>query len=175
MRSGWSALFTIAAGFWLIVLVGLPLYVFPPAAAVPPSDAAYVLGPPMDERLEVAERLRDEGLVERIVISVQASDGQTADDLAICREDDVTCAVAEPSTTRGEERLITDVADGAAPSLIVVTSTPHVARTRFIFAKCYPGEVTVIGAGRPDSLAGWTSQYLYQSLAFVKAFIEPCP
>ncbi len=166
---------TIAAGLWLIVLAGLPLYVFPPAAEISPSDAAYVLGPPMDERLAVAEGLQDQGLVERIVVSVQASGGQTADDLPICREEGVTCAVADPSTTRGEERLITDVADGAAPSLVVVTSTPHVARTRFIFGKCYPGDVTVIGAGRPDSLEGWTSQYLYQSLAFVKAFIEPCP
>ena len=42
-----GALVTVAAGFWLIVLVGLPLYVFPPVDDVSPSDAVYVLGPPM--------------------------------------------------------------------------------------------------------------------------------
>lgn len=174
MRSGWSALLSIAAGFWLIVLVGLPLYVFPHVDDVAPSDTAYVLGPPMEERLELAERLRDEGLAERIAVSVQASGGQTEEDLAICREEGVTCAVADPSTTRGEVLLMTEIA-AEAPSLIVITSTPHVARTRYIFAKCYPGDVKVVAAGRPESLAGWTSQYVYQSLAFVKAFVEPCP
>jgi hypothetical protein len=174
MRSGWSALLSIAAGFWLIVLLGLPLYVFPHVDEVAPSDTAYVLGPPMDVRLELAERLRDEGLAERIAVSVQASGGQTAEDLAICREEGVTCAVADPSSTRGEVLLMTEIAP-ESPSLIVITSTPHVARTRYIFAKCYAGDVKVVAAGRPESLAGWTSQYVYQSLAFVKALVEPCP
>jgi hypothetical protein len=176
VRSGWSALLTVAAGFWLIVLVGLPLYVFPPVDEVSPSDAVLVLGPPMQERLDVAERLRDEGLAERIVVSVQASGGQTAPDLVICEEAGVTCAVADPSTTRGEALLMTELAGaGEAPSLIVVTSTPHVARTRYIFGKCYPGPVSIVAVGRPASLEGWTFQYVYQSLAFVKALVEPCP
>ena len=174
MKHGWSAVLTIAAGFWLIVLVGLPLYVFPPVDEPTSSDMAYVLGPPMDARLELAERLRDQGIVERIAVSVQASGGQTADDIALCREEGVMCAVADPFTTRGEVLLMQEMA-GETPSLIVITSTPHVARARFLFAKCYPGEVEVIGVGRPETLAGWTSQYVYQSLAFVKAFAQPCP
>ena len=175
MRHGWSALLAIAAGFWLIVLVGLPLYVFPPVAEVSRSDAVYVLGPPMDVRLALAERLRGEGMADRIFVSVQASGGQTAEDLAMCRDGRATCGVADPSTTRGEVLLLTELAAGETPSLIVVTSTPHVARTRYIFGKCYPGEVTVVAAGRPESIETWTSQYVYQSLAFVKAFVEPCP
>lgn len=175
MRIGWSALLTVVAGFWLIVLVGLPLYVFPASDDLSPSDVAYVLGPPMDERLAIAEALRDDGLVDQIVVSVQASGGQTAQDLEICDDPGVTCAVADPSTTRGEELLLTELAPGTSPSLIVITSTPHVARTRFIFEKCYPGEVAVVAAERPESLEAWTSQYLYQSLAFVKAVVEPCP
>lgn len=176
MRHGWSALLTVAAGFWLIVLVGLPLYVFPAVQDATTSDAVLILGPPMQERLDLAERLRDEGLAERIVVSVQASGGQTADDLPICDEPDVTCAVADPSTTRGEVLLMTELAGaGEAPSLIVVTSTPHIARTRYIFGKCYPGRVTVVPAEQPASLEEWTSQYVYQSLAFMKALVEPCP
>jgi uncharacterized SAM-binding protein YcdF (DUF218 family) len=134
-----------------------------------------VLGPPMDARLELAERLRDEGLADEIVISVQASHGQTAQNLALCREDGVTCAVADPSTTRGEALLMREQATGsAAPSVIVVTTTPHVMRTRYIFSRCYPGEVSVVGVGGPGSLSEWTFQYMYQSFAFAKALLEPC-
>ena len=47
MRPGvWSGLLTVFAGFWLIVLIGLPLYVFPPADSIEKSDAVFVLGPP---------------------------------------------------------------------------------------------------------------------------------
>lgn len=170
--SVWSGALTVFAAFWLIVLVGLPLYVFPPAGPVPHSDVVLVLGPPMQQRLDLAEQLRDEGLADRIVISVQASGGQTAQDIAPCQDTGVTCIVADPSTTRGEVRLMNDQ---AAPSVIVVTSTPHVARTRYLFAKCYPGEVTVVSAEQPSSLSEWTSAYVYQSFAFLKAALESCP
>lgn len=175
----WSALLTVFGSFWLLVLAGLPLYVFPPVEPVRPSDAVLVLGPPMEPRLALAEDLREEGVVERIVISVQASGGQTAQDLSLCRDGVATCVVADPSTTRGEvllmEELTRGSSSGAAPSVIVVTSTPHVMRSRYIFAKCYPGEVTVVAAERPQTLSAWASQYAYQSAAFVKALLQPCP
>ena len=177
MKPGdWSGLLTVLAGFWLIVLIGLPLYVFPPADSIDNSDSVFVLGPPMEARLELAERLRDEGLADRIVISVQASGGQTAKDIALCREKGVTCEVAEPSTTRGEELLMAEQGSSAeAPSVIIVTTAPHVARTRYIFGKCYPGRFSVVAAERPMTLEAWTSQYVYQSVAFLKALVEPCP
>ncbi|MGA1827811.1 hypothetical protein [Microbacterium sp.] len=205
VKRAWTTALTVVAGVWLVALAGLPLYVFPPVDEVPPSATVLVLGPPMQARVDLAERLRDEGLAERIVVSVQASGGQTAQDLAICQDEGVTCAVADPSTTRGEVLLANQganqregadqvaneganqganqVADpitngaaaGAAPPVIVVTSTPLVARTRYIFAKCYPGEVTVVAAGQPATLSAWAYQYVYQSLAFVKAMLEACP
>ena len=175
MRPGvWSGLLTVFAGFWLIVVVGVPVYVFPPVDSVEKSNVALVLGPPMQARLDLAEQLRDEGTVDRIVISVQASGGQTAQDIPLCEEEGVTCVVADPSTTRGEVLLMSEQGSGA-DSAIVITSTPHVTRTRYIFGKCYPGEVSVISAEQPDSLSAWTSQYMYQSFAFVKALLEPCP
>ena len=138
MRLGvWSGLLTVLAGFWLIVIVGLPLYVFPPVDSVEKSDVALVLGPPMQARLDLAEQLRDEGLVERIVISVQASGGQTAQDIPLCEDEGVTCVVADPSTTRGEVLLMSEQGSGA-DSVIVVTSTPHVTRTRYIFGQVLP-------------------------------------
>lgn len=156
----------------LIVLAGLPLYVFPPADEVTRSDAILVLGPPMDERLSLAERLRDEGIADSIVVSTQPSGGQTAADLEICDEPGVTCAVSDPYATRGEVLL---APAGFSASVIVITSTPHVSRTRYIFSKCYTGEFVVVGVDTPLSFAEWAQQYAYQSAAFVKALFEPCP
>ena len=175
MRLGvWSGLLTVLAGFWLIVLIGLPLYVFPPVDSIEKSDAVFVLGPPMDARLALAERLRDEGLADGIVISVQASGGQTAKDIALCQEEGVTCEVADPSTTRGEVLLMSEQGSGA-DSVVVVTTTPHVARVRYLFGKCYPGPFSVVAAGQPSTVEAWTQQYVYQSFAFLKAQLEPCP
>ena len=172
----WIMLLTLAAVAVPVALIGLPLYVFPAVDEVQPSDAILVLGPPMDERLELAERLREEGFADEMVVSVQSSGGQTAEDVALCADDQVTCEVADPSTTRGEVLLVSERATGVeAPSVIIVTSTPHVARTRYIFAKCYPGEFTVVAAEQPDTLAEWAVQYAYQSVAFGKALVEPCP
>ena len=173
----WRALLTVIAGVWLLVLAGLPLYVFPPIDEVRESDAVFVLGAPMDARLALAERLRGEGLADRIVVSVQPSGGQTAQDIALCQEEGVTCEVPDPFTTRGEVLLMSGQGASAAeaPSVIVVTTTPHVARVRYLFGKCYPGEFSVIAVGEPSTVAAWAQQYVYQSFAFVKALLEPCP
>ena len=171
MRRFWAVALTLVAAFWLFVLIGLPLYVFPPVDEVHKSEVAFVLGPPADARLALAERLRDEGVVGRIVISVQPEHGQTADDIALCREPDVTCQVADPYTTRGEVLMMQEQ---GSPSVIVVTTMPHVARTRYLFGKCYSGDFTVVAADRPASVAQWAYQYAYQSVAFVKALFLPC-
>jgi hypothetical protein len=176
MTQFWRVLLTIAAGVGLIVFIGLPLYVVPRVDEVRESDAILVLGPPMDERLALAEQLRDEGFADEIVVSVQPSGGQTAHDLAICRDGEAICEVPDPFTTRGEVLLMSEQVSGSdAPSVIVLTTTPHVARTRYIFDKCYPGEFLVVAAGKPQTIAGWAHQYAYQSMAFAKALIEPCP
>ncbi|SFR94582.1 Uncharacterized SAM-binding protein YcdF, DUF218 family [Microbacterium sp. cf046] len=169
-------LLTIIAGVWLLVLIALPLCVFPAVDEIRPSDAVFVLGPPMDARLELAERLRDEGIVDEIVISVQPSGGQTAGDTALCREPGVTCEVPDPYTTRGEVLLMSEHARATGESsVIVVTSVPHVARARYIFGKCYPGEFTVLAVGRPADAWQWAQQSAYQSAALAKALFEPCP
>ena len=172
MRRFWAVVLTIVALFGIVVLAGLPLYVFPPVDPVRHSAAAFVLGPPMDDRLALAEHLRDEGLADRIIVSVQPSGGQTAADTALCGQSEVVCEVADPFTTSGEVMMI---AEQEPASVIVVTSTPHVARTRYLFSKCYPGDVTVIATKQPPtSIAEWAYQYVYQSIAFVKAVFEPC-
>ena len=67
----------------------------------------------MDERLALAEQLRDEGFADEIVVSVQPSGGQTAEDLAICREGQVDLRGPDPFTTRGEVLLMSEQRDAA--------------------------------------------------------------
>ncbi|MEN2740538.1 YdcF family protein [Microbacterium sp. X-17] len=173
----------IAIGLCAVVAVaGLPLYVFPPQAQIPSdADLIYVIGPPRSPRIETAELLRADGVARDVLVSVAAvprpdAGDITAADVPICGEADVTCESPAPFTTAGETRMLTDYArDHPAADTVVLTFTPHVARTRYLFAKCYGGKVTVVGVDEHLNLGDWIYQYAYQTAAFVKAWFEPCP
>lgn len=163
----------LAAGAVALCLAGVPLYVFPASGRVGPADIAYVIGPPTRERIVLAEDLLSSGVVDRVIVSVPATGGQSAGQLSVCRVPDVTCAVPDPSTTKGEVAMLQQLV-GPGESVIVITFAPHVARTRFIFDRCYDGTVTVIASPTSLSAATWAYQYAYQSTSFVKAAITPC-
>jgi uncharacterized SAM-binding protein YcdF (DUF218 family) len=58
---------------------------------------------------------------------------------------------------------------------VVITFTPHVARTRYIFARCAPDiDVQVIGVDEHLNIGDWVYQFAYQTTAFVKAAATPC-
>lgn len=179
-RAGIAAA-VVAATCAAVAVAGLPLYVFPPQAEVPPgADLVYVIGPPRPPRVAVAEQLRADGIRDTLVSVAAAPDPEagfiTASELPLCDEPDVTCGTPAPFTTAGEARMLTEYAQThpvTAP--VVLTFTPHVARTRYIFAKCYGQDVTVIGVDEHLDLGDWIYQYAYQTAAFVKAWAEPCP
>ncbi|WP_136588021.1 YdcF family protein [Microbacterium hydrothermale] len=165
-----------------IVIAGLPVYVFPPQGDPTGADLVYVIGPPQPQRLELAAAIRDTDGHVPLLISVsdsRAGRGDSsfdADAVDECRQAGATCTTPEPFTTAGEARLLTAyIARQPAAETVVITYTPHVARTRYIFAKCYPGDVTVVGVDTPMTPADWAFQYAYQTAAFVKAWITPCP
>ncbi|MEZ3157764.1 YdcF family protein [Microbacterium sp. BWR-S6Y] len=165
-----------------IAVAGLPVYVFPPQGDPTGADLVYVIGPPQPQRLELASAIRDTDGHVPLLISVsdsRAGRGDSsfdADAVDECRQAGATCTTPEPFTTAGEARLLTAyVARQPAAETVVITYTPHVARTRYIFAKCYSGDVTVVGVDTPMTPADWAFQYVYQTAAFVKAWITPCP
>jgi hypothetical protein len=159
----------------VLVLAGLPLYVFPPADEVSRADVIYVIGPPTPPRLREAEKLRAEGVADRLLISVSADGSRSAAELPICDEPYVTCRTPEPFTTNGETALLEEYARTAeVSSAVVLTFTPHVARTRFIFARCAAPQVTVVAIDEHLGLRQWAYQYLYQTAAFAKALFVPC-
>lgn len=171
-RLGVAALATLAA-VAVVVVAGLPVYVFPYADDVQSADLVYVIGPPAEQRLKAAQRLRDQGVAERILVSVALKGEHSARELKICREPDVICAHPEPFTTAGEAAMLNDYA-GANEDVVIITYTPHVARTRFIFERCFDGKTFVDPVRRSLSLTDWGYQYLYQTSGFVKAWVTGC-
>lgn len=158
-----------------IALAGLPVYVFPPVEQVGRADLIYVIGPPTQTRIALEEQLRREGIANAALISVPLDGEQSAADQRICFNLAVSCEHPEPFTTKGEAAMLGAYArDRGVESTIVITFTPHVARTRYIFQKCYPGHVTVVGVDEHLDLYEWAKQYIYQSTAFVKAWLTPC-
>jgi hypothetical protein len=165
-------------------LAGLPVYVFPaPAEVSEDADLVYVIGPPRPPRVAAAEELRStlpSGVPAPVLVSVAAVSDLPAGDYAaadvpMCDEPDVTCATPDPFTTAGEVRMLAAYAEThEVTGTVVLTFTPHVARTRYLFEKCYGGEVTVIGVDEHLDALDWIYQYAYQTAAFVKAWLTPC-
>ncbi|MGI9822595.1 YdcF family protein [Agromyces sp. Marseille-Q5079] len=162
----------------LVAGLGAPLYVFPPVAAVPErADAVFILGPARGERFELARQLIDDGVTDRMVVSVPTDVLESPRETGRYRNcnlpgGDVTCVDAEPSTTRGEAQLLAALASEQGwDSVIVITRTPHIARTRVLFDRCFDGAIAVIDSKEPITLAGWAREYAYQSAAFAKVLI----
>lgn len=165
----------LASGLVVIAVAGLPVYVFPAVDEMVPGDVAYVIGPPTEQRVALAEQLKGAGVVDEILVSVPASGGQSARELSVCARTGVTCATPAPLTTKGEMALLTDYArTHPAERIIVITFAPHVARTRFILDKCFSGDAIVVAVDQPLRLDEWAYQYLYQTAAFAKAIVTPC-
>lgn len=166
----------------IAVLSGLPLYVFPQRDEPRRVDAVIVLGPPLsidreNPRFVVGERLVEAGHAEVLVVSVDSFGIDSAENIAPCHESRpyrVICATPEPFTTEGEAILTAELAAAHGwESVLVVTSTYHVARARFLFERCFAGEVLVADDGLEIDALQWVNQYLYQSAAFVKALLLP--
>ena len=112
------------------------------------------------------------------------ADGSLARSVAICADPSVAqerlgvpvvCDQPEPFTTQGEARaLAATMSAHGWTSAIVLTVTPHVARTRLLVGRCTSAPVQVIGVD--DELAvpaAWLWYAGYQVGGFVKAFVTP--
>lgn len=176
-RSGTRILGAAVLGFLLLIVLGLPLYVFPPQEEVKSADVIYVLGPAMVERTALAEQLRNQGVASQILISISPpGDNPDAAIPPICKEQGVTCTVPDPLKTRGEAAMLTEYAKThTVHRTVIITFAPQVMRARFIFAKCYGGDVSVVSVDQHLSARQWAYQYVYQTAGFLKAFVKSCP
>jgi hypothetical protein len=168
----------ITVGTILASIAAVALYGFPPKDNIDTPDVIMVLGPPTPNRMKMEMKLRDDYPSADSLISVSAPGGDfAAEDLnGRCQDSGVTCLTPEPFTTKGETALLRNfLKDRTEAKVVVITFTPHVARTRYIFAKCLETPVTVVGVDEDMSVSEWIHQVSYQSAAFVKAWWTGCP
>lgn len=154
-----------------VAVIGLPVYVFPPQSSPTRGDAVYVIGPPQPWRLELAEQLIDQGLASTMIVSTYDVDRPYC---LAQHSFELVCIHPEPFTTQGEARAIRDLmAQRDWSHVTVITTTPHIERTRLRMERCVPDGIDVIGRSTGLDLGGWLYQYAYQTAAFVKAWATP--
>ncbi len=160
----------------LIGLAGLPVYVRPQTDPLRNADAIVVLGGTAYERFDIGLDLAQRGYAPTLLISRSTGlDDHEMDRYCAGRFDfTVSCFVPDPWTTEGEAQEIRRRAQQFGwRHLIVVTYTPHVSRARYIVAKCFDGELTMVASPSASGLRFWTWMYLRQSAGYLRAFLSP--
>lgn len=190
----WSglALFVLAA---VLLGVATVVYAMPGDQDARSADVVFVIGPPTNDRVELAESLVEAGVADAVMVSIRlpeaaapadtgwpkpsvpswAALGSWSEDRAAAAcADGAICLQPEPFTTQGEAQALAAAMDeNGWDTAIVVTMTPHVARTRLIFSRCIEDGVQVIGVDDGLDFGGWVYQFAYQTGGFVKAAVTP--
>ena len=143
-----------------------------------PVDAIIVLGGERDGREEYGIDLARQGVSANVVLShpYWKGDRKMAEFCAI--QDyrfTVTCVPPQPSTTRGEALFTRDLAAKHGwTSVLVISWRYHLPRARYIFSRYFDGEIVMRPVPRDYnfSVPHWGYIYLYQTVAFVKAFFQ---
>ena len=125
----------------------------PPSSDPAHADAVVVLAGGTGERLEVALHLMRAGRSDVLVLN-RGVDWYLPEALPIqklCREGspdfEVVCVTALPDSTKGEARVISDLAEQRGwTSLAVVTTDHHISRAARWFERCFDGTVYPVAA-----------------------------
>jgi hypothetical protein len=84
------------------------------------------------------------------------------------------CFVPDPPTTKGEGRELRRLAAQYGwRTVIVVTYRPHISRARFILEKCFDGELVMVASPADISPPRWAFEYVYQTIGYVRAVLQP--
>ena len=169
------------AGLLILVMVlaaaGYPVYVRPQIDQPRPADAILVLGGTASaQRYLTGLELAEQGLAPTVVLSNPYRPSDPVLD-GLCTQTQsrftVECFAPEPRTTLGEGRELRRMAaENGWRTVIVVTSTPHVSRARYIIGKCFHGELVMVATPPRLSLPGWAWLYMYHSAGYVKSWLQ---
>jgi uncharacterized SAM-binding protein YcdF (DUF218 family) len=136
----------VAGGLWGIAAGFL---VQAPTGPAHPADALVVLAGGRGERLSKAVRLLQQDAAPILVIS-NGRDARWPAANRLCASPqrfEVQCPRPHPDTTRGEARMVGDLAARRGwRSVLVVTSTYHARRTRLLLGRCFDGQLQVVAA-----------------------------
>ncbi|RIQ25266.1 YdcF family protein [Jiangella rhizosphaerae] len=146
------------------VAAELRLFVFPPADEPVRADAVVVLGGPGD-RMGLGWDLAREGLAPAVVVFVP--DPRLCEPLAAVPEE--ICLTPEPPTTRGEARMVAELASERGwDHLVVVTAASQAVRARIRLERCFDGRLELVTV-REDGLAQQLYRVFYENGAMIKA------
>ncbi|BDD82555.1 hypothetical protein TPB0596_23180 [Tsukamurella pulmonis] len=140
------------------------------------ADAIVVLGGNPYDRFEYGLDLAERGLSRQVVLSnsVGAEDPRMQELCARAIPSvEVTCFLPEPWTTRGEAQEVRRLASARGwDDIIVVTTTAHLERARFILERCYGATMQMTDfperRGAAETVFGWG----YQSAGWLKALYQ---
>ena len=147
----------------LLLLLTVRWFIAPGDATPERADAVVVLLGGHGERLERGLELMDDGVADTLVLEIDDwpwREWRTV--MPFCLEEvaeelevdfqydatyDIVCIVPEPTTTRGEARTISTLAEERGwESLAIVTSDYHVHRAQLLFERCFDGQVLPVPA-----------------------------
>jgi len=141
------------------------------------ADAIFVLaggGPRVEYALELARA----GVATEVVFASVFVESQGVWAARPCNsvrprnmpEDTVfRCVEPDPETTRGEARLLRDLAAGEGwETVVVVASTDQITRARRLIERCWDGEIRVTG---PTHDQPWPIRAFYEWGASLKATV----
>ena len=141
------------------------------------ADAVFVLGGG-GERVEFALDLVREGVATEVVFASEfvASEGVWAarpcNDVRpvdVPEEATFACHEPDPGTTRGEARLLRDLATSEGwETVVVVASTDQITRARRLIERCWDGELRLTG---PNHDHPWPIRAAYEWGAGLKATV----
>ncbi len=147
--------------------------------AFPASDEPFADGPIVvlggdSDRLDHALDFYD-GRRELVLSSSALLDWQEMG--RSCADEQVTCFIPEPHTTRGEAIRIGELADERGwDRVTVVTSDFHVTRSRLLISGCVDIDVAVVGAPTQRTLERWVLRAGREIAAAAVALVDPpCP
>jgi uncharacterized SAM-binding protein YcdF (DUF218 family) len=136
----------VLGGLWGIAAAAL---VQAPIDLAHPADALVVFAGGRGERLSKAVTLLQRHVAPVLVIS-NGRDARwpAANQLCASRQRfEVLCPRPHPDTTRGEARMVRDLAARRGwRSVVVVTSTYHARRARLLLRRCFDGQLQVVAA-----------------------------
>lgn len=148
------------------------MFVWPPTDEVGTVDAVVIFAGGRGERLQLAEKLMDQGVAPVLVIPNGLVPGWQQGSRA-CTEDrpyQVRCLWPDPDTTRGEARVIAALAEeNSWETLLAVTSSYQLSRAGWLLSRCFEGEVLTTRAQPELGPLEWAERIGHEWLAWSRA------
>jgi uncharacterized SAM-binding protein YcdF (DUF218 family) len=159
------------------VIGGLPVYVRPQIDQLRRADAILILGGAYYDRYPFGFDLASKGWAPTVVVSNPKGSKDpwlTQVCAAPQARPNLHCFIPDPPTTKGEARELRRLAAQYHwRTVIVVTFRPHISRARFILEHCFDGDLIMVASPAQISLLRWAFEYVYQTVGYVRAALQP--